>query len=84
MDNILDNPNLKVNVIAIVDKSVSTDNILIKLLAMYTGKVDSMCHGDTTHVLAMYDSTIIVAGALLRVTDKCVVIKRICSCVSSP
>lgn len=84
MEDILDNPNLRVNVIDIVDSSISTENILVKLMAIYNDKIDSMCHGETTHMLVMYDQTIIVAGALLRVTSKCVVIKRVCSCVTSP
>lgn len=79
MEDILDNPNFSVDVIDIVDSSITTENILVKLMAIYNDKVDSMCHGETTHMFVMYDQTIIVAGALLRVTSKCVVIKRVCS-----
>ena len=64
--------------------NVSYDNILVQLMAIYNGKIDSMCHGETTHMLVMYDQTIIASGALLRETSKCVVVKRVCSSITSP
>ena len=78
MEDILENPNLRIEVIDIADLSFSSGNISVKLMEIWNDTSGFMCNGDTTHTLVMYDSGMIVAGALLLVTDKCVIIKRVC------
>ena len=78
MDDILENPNLRVDVIEIDDLSFSSGNISVKLMEIWNDASGFMCNGATTHALVMYHYGMIVAGALLLVTDKCVVIKRVC------
>jgi hypothetical protein len=78
MEDILENSNLSVEVIEIADLSFSSGNISVKLMEIWNDTSGFMCKGETTHTLVMYDSGMIVSGALLLVTDKCVIIKRVC------
>ena len=78
MEAILDNPNWSVNVITFADESsITTEDILVKLF--YSDKVDYQCRDYTTHIFVMYDRTIIIAGALLVVTEERVAVRRMCS-----
>lgn len=78
MEDILENPNLRVEVLETADLSFSSGNISVKLMEIWNETSGFMCKGATTHTLVMYDCGMIVAGALLLVSDKCVVIKRVC------
>jgi hypothetical protein len=36
------------------------------------------CHGGTTHIMVLYDNGKVVGGALLRILNRVIVLKRLC------
>ena len=38
-----------------------------------------MCHGNTTHMIVLYDEGVVVGGALLRSSPNVVIVKRLCT-----
>lgn len=87
MEDILDDLNRRVEIIKTEDLSLSlsTHDISVNLLEIMNDTSSFMCHGPTTHTLVMYDSNVIVAGALLHDTRMgIVIIKRICTCTITP
>jgi hypothetical protein len=84
MELILEDPNLRVEMIDIIKPSVLNEGILVDLMAIYNEKAGYTCHGGTTHMLVMYDCDVIVGGALLRLTASSVVIKRLCTMITLP
>jgi hypothetical protein len=85
MEDILDDLNLRVEIIKTEDLSLSSHDISVNLLEIMNDTSSFMCHGPTTHTLVMYDSNVIVAGALLHDTRMgIVIIKRICTCAITP
>lgn len=85
MEEILDDLNRRVEIIKTEDLSLSTQDISVNLLEIMNDTSGFMCHGPTTHTLVMYDSNVIVAGAILHDTRMgIVIIKRICTCDITP
>jgi hypothetical protein len=68
----------KIELIDIRESSELTDNILRVLLDVYNDSGCFACHGETTHIIVLYDNEEIIGGALLRVSLRIVVIKRLC------
>jgi hypothetical protein len=60
----------------ITTASATTDLLFDVLLAIYDGQAGLICHNRPTNLIVMYESTLIVGGALLSVSPTTVIIKR--------
>ena len=77
-DDFIIDQSLKIELIDIGEPSELTDKLLHVLLDVYNDLGTFACHGETTHIIVLYDNGEIAGGALLRVSMRVVVIKRLC------
>ena len=73
-DTFITNEPLKIELIDIAESSDLTEKLLNVLLDVYNEKGSFAYHGETTHIVALYDNGEVVGGALLRVSFRVVVV----------
>lgn len=64
-DTFITNEPLKIELIDIAESSDLTEKLLNVLLDVYNEKGSFAYHGETTHIVALYDNGEVVGGALL-------------------
>jgi hypothetical protein len=75
------NPNViadsfKIEIIDIGKATPVTDRLLQVLQDVYNDSGKYTCHGGTTHIMVLYDNGKVVGGALLRISNRVIVLKR--------
>jgi hypothetical protein len=69
---------LKIDLIDIGRATPVTEKLLQVLHDVYNDAGKYTCHGETTHIIVLYDNSEVVGGALLRISNRIIVIKRLC------
>ena len=67
-DDFIIDQSLKIELIDIGEPSELTDKLLHVLLDVFNDLGTFACHGETTHIIVLYDNGEIAGGALLRVS----------------
>jgi hypothetical protein len=68
--------NMRIELVDITTPSATIDLLYDSLLSIYDGQGGLICHNRPTDLIVMYESNIIVGGALLSVSPTTVIIKR--------
>lgn len=73
-----DADSFKIEILDIGDSTPITERLLQVLQDVYNDAGKYTCHGGTTHIMVLYDNGKVVGGALLRISNRVIVIKRLC------
>jgi hypothetical protein len=73
-----DADSFKIELLDIGDSTPITERLLQVLQDVYNDAGKYTCHGGTTHIMVLYDNGKVVGGALLRISNRVIVIKRLC------
>jgi hypothetical protein len=66
----------KIELLDIGDSTPITERLLQVLQDVYNDAGKYTCHGKTTHIMVLCDNGKVVRGALLRISNQVIVIKR--------
>jgi hypothetical protein len=74
------NPNVlfKIEILDIGKATPVTDRLLQVLQDVYNDSGKHTCHCGTTHIMVLYDNGKVIGGALLRMSNRVIILKRLC------